>query len=270
MGMKINTSVSGLNAQRQAAGASKALQTSINKTASGLRINRAADDAAGLQAAEAFQSKIRQYTQEVNSLQTGVNVVQTADSALSTQQDGINRIRELATQAANGTLTDDQRASLNEEAQQIVQQLDETAKNTEFNGQKLLNGSTNSIDLGTEGKDTVTLNKSTAQSLGVDTVDLSTAEGAAAALDQTDTATRQISQNRASLGAQSNRFESAIEDKQNGIINASDSESRIRDLDFARGTVEQTSKSMLLQQALAATTQSNLSAQSVGKLLGSF
>lgn len=268
MGMKINTSVPALNAQRQAAGASKALQKNFENMSSGLRINRAGDDAAGLQAAETFRAKLRQNTQEVSSLQTGVNVVQTADAALSEQQNGINRIRELATQAANGTLTDDQRASINEEAQQIIQQLDATAEDTQFNGQKLLNGSVNAIDLGTEGDETVTLNKSTAESLGVNNVDLSTAEGAAAALDQADTATRQISQYRASLGAQSNRFESAIEDKQNAIVNAADSESRIRDLDFARGTGEQTSKSMLLQQAFAATTQSNLSAQSVGRLLG--
>ena len=140
MGLRINNNIPALNASRQAGIAAQGLKKTMEGMASGLRINRAADDAAGLAISEGFRTQVRQYTQEVNNLQTGVNVVETADQAMGTQQEAVGRIQELATQAANGTLTDDQRGAINQEAQQLIEQVGQTAENTEFNGVKLLNG----------------------------------------------------------------------------------------------------------------------------------
>lgn len=267
MGMKINTSVPALNAQKKVTGAAKALQRNLQGMASGLRINQASDDAAGLQAAEMFRTRVRQYTQEANSLQTGINVVQTADDALATQQEGVGRLRELATQAANGTLNDQQREALNQEAQQIIEQIGATGENTEFNGQKLLNGTTGTVDLGTQGGEQVTLNESTTDTLGLNGFDLTTQGGAAAALDQLNTTGAQISQYRASLGAQENRFSRAIEINQTATVNAQESEAMLRDLDVARATTEKSRNEMLLQQSLSALTQSNILPQSASRLL---
>ena len=266
MGININTSLS-TGAANKVTGAAKALQRNLQSMAAGLRINSAADDAAGLQMAEMFQTRVRQYTQEANALQTGVNVVQTADAALSTQEEGLGRVRELAIQANNGTLTQDQRNALNQEAQQILQQIDQTAQNTEFNGQKLLNANT-TVDLGTQAGDKVTLNNSTTNSLGLNGLDLSSQAGATAALDKLDTASRQISQYRSGLGAQENRFTGSIEVNQTAALNAQDSESRIRDLDVAQVAIAKTRNSMILQQSISALTQGNVSAQTVTKLLG--
>ena len=267
MGIKINTNTALLNAQRQTGIQSRQLDKTQQKLASGLRINSAADDAAGLASADEFRTQIRQYTQEVGNLQTGVNVVQTAGQALGTQQEGIGRIQELATQAANGTLTADQRTALNQEAQQILQQMDQTAQNTEFNGQKLLTG-TGPIPVRTEGGEQIAINASTTTALGLNGLDLGTQEGAAAALDRLSTASNRIDENRASLGAQENRFGSAIETRQIAATNLAESESRIRDLDVAQGVMAENRAQILQHTGLAAMTQGNMVPQAAAQLLG--
>jgi flagellin len=268
MGLKINTTTPALNAQRQANAATRDVQKTLAGLASGLQIKSAADDAAGLAISERFRTQVRQYTQEVNNLQTGVNVVQTADQALGTQQEGIGRLQELATQAANGTLTNDQRAALNNEAQQIVQQIDQTAQNTEFNGVKLLDGTTGSLAMGTESGTQINVNTSTAGALNLNGVNLATQEGAAAALGTLQTAAEQVGSNRASLGAQERGLTSAIEARQGTTVNLQESESRIRDLDMARGVMENTKSQMALQRSVSALVQGNVIPQAAAQLLG--
>ncbi|MBN2311466.1 MAG: flagellin FliC [Candidatus Hydrogenedentes bacterium] len=269
MGLRINTNVSALNAQRQTRKTTNTLLKGFQQLASGLRINRAADDASGLAISERFRAEVRQLNAEASNLQYGVSFAQTADGALSAQQEGLQRVRELAVQAANGTLTDDQRAALNEEAQQIMAQIDATAQNTEFNGTNPLDGSQTNIPLGTEGGIEININESTTASLGLGGVDLTTQGGAANALGQVDNALNAVDQNRASLGAQQNRFERAISQREIAAQNSAEAESMIRDLDMAQGVMRQTQNQVRLQAGMAALAQANLQGENAARLLGS-
>ena len=267
MGIQVNNSIPALGAQRQVQGATRRLNRGLNQLASGLRIDRASVDAAGLAIAERFRTQVRQFNQEAQGLQTGVNLVQTAESALSTQQDAVGRIRELAVQAASGTLTDTQRSLLNEEAQQLVQQIDQTGQGTSFNGIQVLDGSTPTIALDPAGSSTIDLPESTAASLGVDTVDLSTQAGASAALDALDAASTQISQGRAQLGAQENGLSRAIDVRNVASVNQAEAESRIRDLDIAQASVSRARDQLLQQAAISALAQANVQSESASRLL---
>ena len=267
MGLRINTNISALGAQRNLNRSSGLLGRTLQQAASGLRINRAADDAAGLAIAEAFTSGIRQAQAEARGMQQGINLAQTAEGGLSVQQDAIQRIRELAVQAANGTLSDENRQALNAEAQELLGQINDVAEDTEFNGQALLNQN-QEIPLDAQGNLQVTIQGSTAADLGMDGVDISTAEGAAAAIEAADAALQQVSDNRASLGAQSNRLERAINTREIRAENEAASRSFIRDADLARVTMEQNRNQILLQSGLSALAQSNVTNQTALTLLG--
>ena len=167
MGMRVNTNQAAINAQRQLVGTSRGQVQGLERMASGLRINRAGDDAAGLAIAERFRSQVRQLEQEASNLQYGVNAARTAEGGLQGQQEGVARLRELAVQASNGTLTEEQRAAINEEAQQLIEQIDNTGQQTAFNGLNLLNGDAQKVALGTGGGEELTINESTAAALGI-------------------------------------------------------------------------------------------------------
>lgn len=267
MGLNINTNIPALQGAPQARRSDRALSNVLSQLATQRRINRAADDAAGLAIAERFNTQIRQGQTEVNSLQSGINLAQTAEGGLSVQQDAVQRIRELSLQAQNGTLSDDNRAALNQEVQQLLEQVDSVANDTQFNGQTLLDQNS-TIDLGTEGGNQVALTQSTTQSLGLNGLDISTAAGASSALQSADTALSSIASNRSSIGAQQNRLESAIQQREVAILNQQESESNIRDLDLARATVEQTRNQLLLQSSISTLAQSNVTPQSALRLLG--
>lgn len=266
MALSINTNTSGLGAANQAGRAASLLNKNLQQLSSGLRINRAADDAAGLAIAENFNALARQFAAEDRNLQSGISAAQTAEGGLSAQQDAVQRIRELAVQASNGTLTDDQRAAINGEAQQLLDQINDTAESTQFNGQGLLNQD-QSISLGAGGAQ-LTLQQSDAGTLGISGIDLSTQAGAESAIAELDDALENISGQRAEIGAQSNGFESAIRQREEGEINARESESRIRDLDVARASIERTRGQVLLQATIAGLAQSNVVPQSALRLLG--
>jgi flagellin len=268
MGLRINNNLPALDAARQTNRTSSLLTQQLERLASGRRINRAADDAAGLAIAERFSTRVRQGQAELNNLQTGVNLAQTADGGLEIQQQALGRLRELAVQGANGTLNDDQRTALNAEAQQLIEQIGGVANDTQFNGVALLNGSQSNVSLGVEGEIQVNLDESTPDALGVSGLDISSQGGAAAALGTIDTALSRVDQSRSSLGAQQNRFESAIQQRETNIANAQDAESRIRDLDVARASIEQSRNEVLLQASIAGTVQGNVTAQSALRVLG--
>lgn len=268
MGLRINTNVPAMGAARQTRQTTRGLNIALNRLASGLRINRAADDAAGLAIAERFRTRIRQFTQENSNLQSGINAAQTAEGGLNVQSEAVGRIRELAVQAASGTLSDEDRAALNQEAQQLLEQINDVGENTQFNEQALLNGEAENIELGTEGGATLNINESTVASLGLEDLDLGTAEGAQNAINALDTAAQRIDQNRGSLGAQQNRFERAIAQREIGIENNAASEAAIRDADIARVVMERTRNEVLLRGGLAALVQSNVVPQSALSLLG--
>ena len=266
MGLNINTNIPALQAGRQARRTNGALSDVLGKLATQRRINRAADDAAGLAIAERFNTQVRQGQVEVNNLQSGINVAQTAEGGLDVQQEAVQRIRELSLQAQNGTLSSDNRAALNEEVQQLRAQIDSVAADTQFNGQNLLDSGAN-IDLGASGNE-VNIASSNSAALGLDTLDISTPDGAAAALDASSSALDQISTNRASIGAQQNRFESAINQREVAVANAQEAESNIRDLDLAQASIERTQNEVLLQGSLSTLAQANVTPQSALNLLG--
>lgn len=267
MGLNINTNLSALEASRQTRRADTALSKVLGQLASQQRINKAADDAAGLAIAEGFNTQIRQGQAEANSLQSGINLAQTAEGGLSVQQDAVQRIRELSLQAQNGTLSSDNRAALNAEVQGLLGEIDSVASDTQFNGQNLLNQDT-TIDLGTGGGNQVDINASNTQSLGLNGLDISTPGGAAAALSATDSALTSIENNRSGIGAQQAGFESAIEQREGSIQNQKEAESSIRDLDIAKATAERTRNDLLLRSALSAQVQANVTPQSALRLLG--
>jgi flagellin len=267
MGLKINGLQAG-NALRQSNEATKNLLKGLERLASQERINRAADDAAGLAISEGLRSEIRAAQQENENLQSGVSLVQTAEGGLSAQQDAVGRLQELAVQASNGTLSDGQRAALNAEAQQLVEQIDQTGQSTEFNGSQTLDGSVSNVDLGTSGSEQVNVEASTASSLGIDSIDLSTQAGASAAIDTLASANTLISENRASLGAQQARFERSIENREISIVNDQEADSRIRDLDVARQSIEQSRNQILQQSSFSALNSSSLVGETALRLLG--
>jgi flagellin len=267
MGLRINANVPALNAGRQAARTNIQVGEDVRQLASGLRINRAADDAAGLAIADRFNTALRQGQMELNNLQSGVNYAQTADAGLGAQQEAVQRIRELAVQASNGTLTGDQRAALNAEAQQLVEQVGAVAQETEYNGQNLLAQDT-TVDLGVSGGVEISIGESTPSALGINTVNLGTQAGAQSAVSAAETALNRITENRGNLGAQMNGIQSAIEQRENGVVNAAESESRIRDLDVARASINRSRNQILAQAGLAALVQSNVAPQNALRLLG--
>lgn len=267
MGLNINTNLSALEASRQTKKSSAALSKVLGQLASQKRINKASDDAAGLAIAERFNTQIRQGQAEVNSLQSGINLAQTAEGGLSAQQDAVARIRDLSLQAQNGTLSDDNRAALNSEVQQLLAQVDSVASDTQFNGQNLLNQNT-SVDLGTEGGNQIDISRSNTQSLGLNGLDISTPGGAAAALEAADSALSSLESNRAGVGAQQNRFESAINEREGAILNQQEAESAIRDLDLAQAAADRSRNELLLRSSISTQVQSNITPQSALRLLG--
>lgn len=268
MGLQIGFSPASLFAQRETTQTVGRLNNNLEQLASALRINRAADDAAGLAIAERFRSQVRQLEQESNALQSGINAANTAEGALQGQSEAVSRLRELAVQASNGTLTDDQRQVLNEEAQQLVQEIDQTAQRTEFNGLQLLDGSNPNVSLDAEGENVLELPESTVDALGLNGLDLSTQAGAENAIAALDSAAEQISSNRASLGAQTNAFETAIDGLSAESTGLQEAESRIRDLDVAQASIERARNSLLLQANAAGLIQGNLVNQNAARLLG--
>jgi flagellin len=267
MGLRINN-LQTIGALRQSSQANRNLLQGLERLASQQRINRAGDDASGLAISERLRTQLRAAQQENENLQSGVSLVQTAEGGLSAQQDVVGRLQELAVQAGNGTLSDDQRAALNAEAQELVAQIDDTAETTEFNGTQLLDGSVSNVSLGTSGTEQVNVDESSASSLGIDSIDLSTQAGASAALGALETASTRISQSRASLGAQQNRFERSIANRETEIVNAQEADSRIRDLDIARQSIEQSRNQLLQQTSVDAIRRGSLVGETALRLLG--
>lgn len=268
MGIRFNTDVSSLLARNQIERTTKSILSNQEKLATFLRVNRAADDAAGLAIAERFSSQVRELNQEISNFQSGINLAETAEGGLESQSDAVSRIRELATQASNGTLTDDQRAAINTEAQELLEHIDDTANSTDFNGINPLNNGTQQVALDASGGVEIEFDESTLDSLDLADVDLSTQGGAQAALASLDTAQTHINSNRANLGAQQNALSATIEESSTSALNLQEAESRIRDLDVARAVIEQTRNDVLLQGGVSALIQGRTQTQTALRLLG--
>jgi flagellin len=271
MGLRINTNVAALNTSRTLRHNTLNLNRNLEHLSSGLRINRAADDAAGLAIAENFNSIVRGARVAQRNSQDGVNLVQTADGVLSESTNILQRIRELAVQAANGTNSTDNRAALNAEVQQLLDQIDDTANDTQFNGIKILNASqVLTLQAGPQVSQTLVISLSGARTndLGVSTVQISSVALAVSAISTIDNALKSLNGQRSSLGALQNRLEFTINTLAIQEENSAASESAIRDADVAQETISFTRNQILVSAATTVLAQANVVPQAALKLLG--
>lgn len=271
MGLRINTNVAALNASRTLRGTTSALNRSLERLSSGLRINRARDDAAGLAIAEGFNSIVRGSQQAARNTQDGINLVQTAEGGLSETTAILQRVRELALQAANGTQSSANRASIDVEVAQLIAQIDDIASDTEFNGVQVLSQTTAiTLQSGFQQGQTldVTPVNARAGALGVDDTTVSSAAAAVRTISEVDVALRSVNTLRAALGAQQNRLEFTINTLAIQEENSAASESSIRDADIARETIQFTRNQILVSSGTAILAQANIVPQTALQLLG--
>ena len=272
MGLRVNTNVASLTAQRNLSTVTQRLQGNFSRLSSGLRIANASDDAAGLGISERMRSQIRSYGAASRNTQDGISLVQTAEGALGEASNILNRMRELAIQSANGTLTQTDRDTITTEVTALLDELDRIADSTEFNGVNLLDGSatTASIQVGIQANETIEigLGDTTTATLGVDAVDVSSATNAGTALGLIDGAIDTVNSTRGSLGAVQNRLNSAFASILNARENLSASESRIRDVDVATETADLTRNTIMQQAAVSILQQANVQPQLALSLLG--
>lgn len=239
--MIINHNIAALNTHRQMGSAQSAQMDSMEKLSSGLRINRAADDAAGLTISEKMRGQIRGLEQGSRNAQDGISMIQTAEGALSETHDILQRMRELAVQSASDTNTADDRAQIQKENAALIEEIDRIATTTAFNTQNLLDttGGTSgvfSIQTGALEAQKLELTFADMQStaLGVNGVDLSTSAAASStAITTIDEAIKRVSDERSTMGANQNRLEHTINNLNTSSENLTAAESRIRDVDYA-------------------------------------
>jgi flagellin len=264
MSLRINTNIEEFNAHRQLAATSDRASKSMERLSSGYRINRAADDAAGLAISEKLRGQIRGLAQAQRNAQDGVSLVQTAEGSLNEVHSMLQRVRELAVQYGNGTLSTSDKAAITAEAAQLQSEIARIGSAADFNGIKLLDGSAGTItfQVGANDGDVITIATATL-STQIGTIDVSTA-GAISAIDA---AIGNVSTMRSTFGAVQNRLEHTLNNISTYQENLTASESRIRDVDMASEMVE-FSKDQILQQAgTSMLAQANQSSQGVLSLL---
>jgi flagellin len=272
MGLVINTNVPALNTSRILRRSTLDLNKSLERLSSGLRINRAADDAAGLAIAEGFRSRVLGLNVAQRNAQDGISLVQTAEGALSEVVNILQRIRELAVQSANGTNSTTNRTDLNLEVLQLKSQIDSIAANTEFNGVNPLNAATTiTLQVGAEANQNITIAftaAATQTGLVINAVDISTQANANTAIGLLDTALSNVNTRRATLGALQNRLEFTINTLAIEEENSAASESAIRDANIATETIRFTRNQILVSAGTSVLAQANLVPQTALQLLG--
>lgn len=270
MGLRINTNVPALNTSRVLRRSTEELNKSLQRLSSGLRINSAADDAAGLAIAEGFRSQVRGTQVAQRNSQDGISLVQTAEGALSETTNILQRIRELAVQAANGTQSNDNRLSIDGEVQQLLQQIDSIATDTQFNGIRVLSTSqTVTLQSGAMGGQTLSISVTGAKTaeLGISAVKVSTMSLAVAAISTIDNALKSVTTLRSSLGAYQNRLEFTINTLAIQEENSASSESVIRDANIATETIAFTRNQILVSAGTSVLAQANVVPQTALQLL---
>lgn len=285
--MIINHNLSAMFSQRSLGVTQAATTKNMEKLSSGLRINRAGDDASGLAVSEKMRSQIRGLNQAATNAQNGISFIQTTEGYLQESQDIIQRMRELAVQSSNGIYTAEDRMQIQVEISQLVDEIDRIASHAQFNGMNLLTGRfaretgentiTGSmwfhIGANMDQRERVYIGTMTSKALGVRNVgddsliSMSSPDGANRAIGTLDEALKKINKQRADLGAYQNRLEHAVRGINIGAENLQASESRIRDVDMAKEMVDFTKNQILSQAGTAMLAQANQSTQSVLTLL---
>lgn len=278
MGLRINTNVASLNAQRNLRGTKMAMNRSLEKLSSGQRINRAGDDAAGLAISENLKAQIRGLKQAERNAEDGVSLVQIAEGALSEVSNILIRLRELAVQAASDTIGSTERKFLNVEFEQLTSEVDRIANSTEFNRVPLLNGTgaVFDIQIGTRNdpiSDRLTFDASSADvnvaALGLNLASVADKISSQNSLSAIDQAIISVSGIRADFGALQNRLQSTINNIAVSVENLSAANSRVRDTDVAAETAELTRNNILMNAGTSVLSQANSSTKSALSLIQS-
>jgi flagellin len=265
----INTNTSAMRAQNASVAADRILGTAMERLSSGRRINSASDDAAGLAVATGMTADIRAMSQGIRNANDGISLAQTAEGALDEVTNMLQRVRELAVQSQNGTLTDDDRAFLNTEVTELSAQMEDILNNTRFNGVEVFGATDVTFDIQIDSDRSVTLT-----STALDVADFAAAEfavdtaaGASTTITNVDAQIDAVNTTRSSLGAGQNRLEAAINSLTTTVTNLSDARSRIMDTDYAAETTALAKAQILSQASTAMLAQANQSQQNVLSLL---
>lgn len=273
-GLFVNTNVSSLNAQRQLFNSGSELSTSFERLSSGFRINRAADDAAGLQITDRMTSQVQGLNQAVRNANDAISLSQTAEGALQEVTQSLQRVRQLAVQSQNGINTSADRLALQKEVSALKTEISRVAQTTQFAGVDVLSGGYSAAFLvGANSGQTISINLSRtggfgASGLGLANTSVQTAAQASAAIASIDSAISTIGATRADLGALQNRFQSTIRNLSNISENVSGARSRIKDTDFATETAALTRNQIIQQASTTVLSQANQRPQSALSLLG--
>jgi flagellin len=277
MGLRIMTNVQALTAQRNMGINIEHQKSTFEQLASGSRINRASDDAAGLAISEKLKAQIRSLRQATRNSSDGVSLIQVAEGGMNEIGNIITRMRELSIQGASDTLGDSERGFLNKEVQQLKSEIDRISATTEFNGTKLLTGTSPPLEIqvGTHNNpildrfvfDSQTLGTSL-NALGLEGIATDTKLGSQENLEMLDNALQHLSGNRATVGALQNRLQSTINNLNVSKENLENANSRIRDTDFAEASSEMVKNNILTQANTSVLAQANTTPQLALKLLG--
>ena len=277
MGLRINTNVASLSAQRSLNNVTEAKNSNLEKLSSGERINKAADDAAGLAISEKMKAQIRGSQQADRNANDAISLIQVAEGASNEVSNILVRLRELSVQAASDTVGDTERAFSDKEYQNLVQEVDRIAQSTSFNGKTLINGEGEKVDfqIGTYNDDQndrlsydVASANLTTSALGIDGSGVASKEASQANLDSIDKALDTVNGNRANFGALQNRLQATSRNLQIKTDNLSAANSRIRDTDIAQVSAEMTKNNILSQSGTSVLAQANSAGQSALRLIG--
>ena len=273
--MVVQHNLTAMNSNRMLGLTQSTLTKSTEKLSSGYKINRAADNAAGLAISEKMRRQVRGLTQASTNAQDGISAVQTAEGALNEVHDMLQRMNELAVQAANDTNMTKDRQYIQSEIDQLSTEIDRVANTTTFNEQNLLDGTftAKKLQVGSEYNDakqtiSITIATMNAAKLGISALDVTNHDGAGAAINSIKGALSEVSRQRSDLGAIQNRLEHTIANLDNVVENTTAAESRIRDTDMATEMVKYSNQNILQQAGQAMLAQANQSNQGVLSLLG--
>lgn len=279
MGMSIRNNLNAMFALRYIGINNDLLGKSIEKLSSGLRINRASDDAAGLAISEKMRGQINGLTQASRNAQDGISLMQTAEGSVNETHSMLQRMKTLAVQAANGTYTNSDRKLIDKELQELKKEINRIAKDTEFNGMTLLDGSFDkkkgsdglNLQVGNKANQiiSVDIEGATLNDLGIQHISIETEDDAKSALSKIENAIHYTSGIRATLGAVQNRLEYTISSLDNTAENLQSAESRIRDTDIAKEMMEYVKSKLLMDVGISILTQANQEFNFILKLLDS-
>lgn len=279
MGMSIRNNLNAMFALRYIGINNDLLGKSIEKLSSGLRINRAGDDAAGLAISEKMRGQINGLTQASRNAQDGISLMQTAEGSVNETHSMLQRMKTLAVQAANGTYTNSDRKLIDKELQELKKEINRIAKDTEFNGMTLLDGSFDkkkgsdglNLQVGNKANQiiSVDIEGATLNDLGIQHISIETEDDAKSALSKIENAIHYTSGIRATLGAVQNRLEHTISSLDNTAENLQSAESRIRDTDIAKEMMEYVKSKLLMDVGISILTQANQEFNFILKLLDS-